>query len=700
MSHAHYETSGNLAVIRLDNPPVNGLGYDLRKGIVDGLKKAEQDSAIEAVVITGSERAFSGGADISEFNTPRMSREPVLPTVLHHLDTARKPVVAAISGNCMGGGLELAMACHYRIARPDAQIALPEVKLGLLPGAGGTQRLPRLIGAEHALNLIVSGSTVAAKQFEGSALFDEFAEGDLMEAATEFAKKVVSENRGIRRVRDLKVRHANPEGFTMFARNTVGAVAKDYPAPPKCVDAVAASMTHPFDKGIDVERKAFSELLQTPESAALRHAFFAERLTSKIKDVPADTPTRDLHSVGVIGAGTMGTGIAINFLNAGIPVHMVEMKQEGLDRGIAHIQGVYEGRVKRGKIGEDEARAAMDLLTTSLDYDGLTDVDLVIEAVFEEMGVKQSVFETLDQVCKPGAILASNTSTLDINRIAGFTSRPGDVIGLHFFSPANIMKLLEVVRGDRTSRDVLATAMKLARTIRKTAVVSGVCDGFIGNRMINQYQREALLMLQEGASVQQIDKAMEKFGFAMGPLRMADLAGGDIGWAIRKRQYEENPGMKRMVVADRLCEMGRYGQKTSAGFYRYEPGNRNALHDPEVDRVVEEVRAELGIKPRKVSNQEILERCVYALVNEGARILEEGIAQRASDIDMVYLTGYGFPVFRGGPMHYAEQVGLPNVIRSMEAFAENPQAETGFWEPAPLLARCADEGRGFDETSQ
>jgi len=466
------------------------------------------------------------------------------------------------------------------------------------------------------------------------------------------------------------------------------------------VDAVAASMTMPFDKGVEVERKAIGELLQTPESSALRHAFFAERLTSKIKDVPSDTPTREINSVGVIGAGTMGTGIAINFLNAGIPVHIVEMKQEGLDRGIAHIKSVYEGRVKKGKMSEDKAKAAMDLLSTSLTYDALKDVDLVIEAVFEEMGVKQKVFETLDATCKPGAILASNTSTLDVDKIASFTKRPEDVIGLHFFSPANIMKLLEVVRGEKTAKDVLATAMKLAKTIKKTAVVSGVCDGFIGNRMIGPYQREALLMLQEGASVQQIDKAIEKFGFAMGPLRMADLAGGDIGWAIRKRQYAEKPDTKKMVVADRLCEMGRYGQKTGAGFYRYEPGNRNALHDPEVDKVVDEVRAELGITPRKISNQEILERCVYALVNEGARILEEGIAQRASDIDMVYLTGYGFPIFRGGPMHYAEQVGLPNVVRAMEPFAENPHTEVGFWEPAPLLARCAAEGKGFDEKSQ
>ena len=696
MSSAHYEVNGHNAVIRLDNPPVNGLGLELRRGIVDGIRKAEADDSVKAVVLIGSDRAFSGGADISEFGTDKAMAEPILTTVINYVESSRKPVIAAISGACMGGGLELALGCHYRIAKPDAQIALPEVKLGLLPGAGGTQRLPRVIGAEHALNMIVSGSVVPAKQFKGSALFDEIVDGELLDAATAYATKVVNENLPLKKVRDLKSKHPNPEGFFMFTQNTVGALAKNYPAPLKCVEAVKAAVTMPFDKGMEVEREAFVNLMQTPESSALRHAFFSERLTSKIADVPSDTQTRDIRSVGVIGGGTMGTGISINFLNAGIPVTLVEMKQEGLDRGIEAIRKVYEGRVKKGRMSEDDAKAKMALVTPSLTYDDLKDADLVIEAVFEEMGVKQSVFEKLDEVCKSGAILASNTSTLDLNKIASFTKRPEDVIGLHFFSPANIMKLLEVVRGDKTAKDVLATAMKLAKTIKKTAVVSGVCDGFIGNRMVNQYQREALLMLEEGASVQQIDKAIEKFGFAMGPLRMADLAGGDIGWAIRKRQYEENPDMVKMVLADRICEMGRYGQKTGAGFYRYEPGNRNALPDPEVDKVVDEVRAELGITPRKISNQEIVERCVYALVNEGAQILDEGIAQRASDIDMVYLTGYGFPVFRGGPMHYAEEVGLPNVVRAMQAFTEDRHTQPGFWEPAALLAKRAEEGKGFD----
>ena len=697
MSTAHYDSNGNVAVIRLDNPPVNGLSLELRQGIVEGIKKAEQDDTIEAIVITGSDKAFSGGADITEFGTPKVMQEPILTTAIHYVDTAKKPVIAAISGNCMGGGLELALGCHYRVSTPDAQLALPEVKLGILPGAGGTQRLPRVIGVEHALNMIVSGTPVPAKQFQGTPMLDEVVDGDLMEAALAFARKVVADKMPLKKVRDLKVKHPNPEGFFMFARNTIGAMAKHYPAPLKCLEAVEASVKKPFDEGMKVEREGIKQLMQTPESAALRHAFFAERKTSKIADVPSDTPTRDIKKVGMIGAGTMGTGISINFLNAGIPVTIVEMKQEGLDRGVEAIRKSFEGQVKKGRMTEEKARARMDLLTPSLTYDDLKDVDLVIEAVFEELGVKEQVFTKLDEVCKPGAILASNTSTLDVNKIAAFTKRPEDVLGLHFFSPANIMKLLEVVRGDKTAKDVLATAMKLAKTIKKTAVVSGVCDGFIGNRMINQYSREALTMLEEGASVQQIDKAIEKFGFAMGPLRMADLAGGDIGWAIRKRLYAENPDMKKNLIADRLCEMGRYGQKTGAGFYRYEPGNRKALHDPEVDKVVEECRKEMSITPRKISNQEIVQRCVYALVNEGARILEEGIAQRASDIDMVYLTGYGFPVFRGGPMHYAEQVGLANVVRDMEPFAANPNTQKGFWEPADLLAKCAAQGKGFDQ---
>jgi len=695
MSSTSYDIHGRVAVISMDNPPVNGLGYELRRGILDGIRKAEADDKVKAVVIIGSEKAFSGGADISEFGTPKAMAEPNLNTVLHFLDTTDKPVIAAVGGIVMGGGLELAMACHYRVVKPGTQVALPEVKLGILPGAGGTQRLPRLIGVEQALNMIVSGATVPSEQFKGSPLFDEYVDGDLLEGALAYAEKAIDENKPVRRVRDMPCGHPRAEAFFLYARNAVGSMSKNYPAPLKCVDAVEAAATKKFDEGLKVERDAITYLLNTSESVALRHAFFAERAASKIADVPKDTPAREIKKVGVIGAGTMGSGISINFLNAGIPVTILEMKQENLDRGVEHIRKTFERQVAKGRMTEDKAKERMALLNPTLSYNDLADMDLVIEAVFEEMGVKQKVFETLDQTVKQGAILASNTSTLDLNKIASFTKRPADVVGMHFFSPANIMKLLEVVRGEKTDKDVLATVMQIAKKIKKTAVVSGVCDGFIGNRMINKYQGEALIMLEEGASPQQIDSAIEKFGFAMGPLRMADLAGGDIGWAIRKRLYEEYPDMKRMVIADRLCELGRYGQKTGAGFYRYD-GGRDPKHDPEVDKIIDECRKEMGITPRKISSEEIVKRCVYALINEGARILEEGIAQRASDIDMVYLTGYGFPVFRGGPMLYADSVGLMNVARDMRAFAENPYTDSGFWQPAPLLAKLADEGKTFN----
>ncbi len=694
MSSTQYQVHGRVAVISMNNPPVNGLGYELRRGIVDGIKQAEADDNVKAVVIIGNDRAFSGGADIREFGTPKATAEPNLLTVINYLDTTTKPVIAAIGGVCMGGGLELALGCHFRIAKPDTQVALPEVKLGLLPGAGGTQRLPRLIGLEPALNLIVSGQSVPAGMFMGTKLFDEFSQGDLLQDALALAEKVIEEQRPIKRVRDMKVEHEHPEAFFLWARTGISQMAKNFPAPLKCVDAVEASVFKSFEEGMKVERECFTQLMMSDESRALRHIFFADRAASKIPDIDDSVPTREIKSVGIIGAGTMGSGISINFLNAGIPVVILETKQEALDRGVANIRKVYEDRVARGKTSRDKADKALSLLKPTLSYDDLKDVDLVIEAVFEEMSVKETVFKKLDEVCKPGAILATNTSTLDVNKIASFTSRPQDVIGLHFFSPANVMKLLEVIRGDKTGKDVLATAMKLAKTIKKTAVVSGVCDGFIGNRMINVYAREAMILVNEGASPQQVDNAIEKFGFAMGPFKMSDLAGGDIGWAIRKRKYAENPNFPRAIIADRLCEMGRFGQKTGAGYYRYE--GRTALPDPVVDEVIEQARKEMGITPRKISDEEIVQRCVFALVNEGARILEEGIAQRASDIDLVYLTGYGFPIHRGGPMLYADMVGLMNVVRAMEGFARNPHTDSAFWQPAPLLAKLAAEGKTFN----
>jgi 3-hydroxyacyl-CoA dehydrogenase len=497
-------------------------------------------------------------------------------------------------------------------------------------------------------------------------------------------------------VRNLPCKHPLGDAYFQFARNMVKGMAKGFPAPIKCVDAVEMATQRKFDEGMRLEREIFTNLMFTPESKALRHIFMAERAASKIPDVPPDTPQREIKSVAVIGAGTMGGGISMNFLNAGIPVKILEMKQEAIDRGIATIRKNYESQVKRGKLKQDKYEQRMSLLTPTLDYNDIKDADLVIEAVFEEMGVKQKVFEKLDEVMKPGAILASNTSTLDVNKIASFTKRPQDVVGLHFFSPANVMKLLEVVRGAKTGKDVMATVMTVAKKIKKTAVVSGVCDGFIGNRMIEQYSRQAGFLLDEGATPQQVDKAIERFGFAMGPFRMGDLAGNDIGWAIRKRRAQERPNMLYSRTADKLCELGRFGQKTGAGWYDYQAGKRDAIPSGLVNKMIEDHRKELGITPRKISDEEIVQRLVFALVNEGARIVEDKIASRASDIDMVYLTGYGFPIQRGGPMLYADQVGLFNVAQAMKRFQTNPRDDAKFWEPAPLLARLAAEGKTFN----
>ena len=691
---ARYETRGEVALITLDNPPVNGMSHAVRLAALEGLDRALADANVKAVVLTGAGKAFSGGADIREFNTPKMLAEPTLRTLITAFEQSAKPVVAAMHTVAMGGGLELPLGCHFRVAAPGTQVALPEVKLGLLPGAGGTQRLPRAIGLEAALNMIVSGASVPSEQLAALGLFAEIIEGDFVEGAVAFAKKVVAEKRPLELLRNRKVKHDNPEAFLQFARNTVGAMSKNFPAPLKCIDCVAASVDKPFEEGLRIEREGFTDLLMGPESRALRHAFFGERAAGKIADVPEDTPRRKISKVAVIGAGTMGGGIAMNFLNAGIPVTILEMKQEALDRGVATIRKNYEGTVKKGRLTEARMAERMALLKPSLDFKDMGDADLVIEAVFEEMGVKETVFRQIDALARPGAILATNTSTLDVNHIAAVTKRPQDVLGMHFFSPANVMKLLEVVRGEKTAKDVLATVMDLAKKIRKTAVVSGVCDGFIGNRMLKYYAGEANALLEEGASIQQIDKAMEKFGMVMGPFRVGDLAGNDISWSIRKRQYAEDPKRQKLVIADALCEAGRFGQKTGAGWYRYEPGKRDPIPDPVVDKIVEEGRRKLGITPRKISNEEIVERCVYALINEGARILEEKIAQRASDIDMVYLTGYGFPVFRGGPMLYADMTGLIAIERAMKRY--RAQTRNPFWEPAALLARLAAEGKTFN----
>jgi 3-hydroxyacyl-CoA dehydrogenase len=698
---ASYELQGDVAVITLANPPVNGLGYDTRRDIAAGVDKAMADAAVKAVVITGGGKAFSGGADIKEFGSPKAIAEPNLLSLIRQLEGCTKPVVAAINGTCMGGGLELSLGAHYRIALAGVDVALPEVKIGLIPGAGGTQRLPRVLGVETALNVIVSGDPVKSEllaSVPGQKLFDQVVNENVVGAAVTFAREKAAEHaagKPLPLVRDLKAKHPNADAYFQFARNMVKGMAKNFPAPAKCVDAVEASVKRKFDDGMVYEREVFTALMLTPECKALRHAFFGERAASKIPDVPEDTPQRKVAKVAVIGAGTMGGGISMNFLNAGIPVTILEMKQEALDRGIATIRKNYEAQVKKGKLKQDKYEQRMALLSTTLSYDEIKDADMVIEAVFEEMGVKEKVFKTLDEVMKPGAILATNTSTLDVDKIAAFTKRPQDVIGTHFFSPANVMKLLEVVRGAKTAKDVLATVMSLGKKIRKTAVVSGVCDGFIGNRMIEQYSRQAGFLLEEGCTPAQVDKAIEKWGMAMGPFRMGDLAGNDIGWAIRKRRYVEKPNMRYSKTADLLCEMGRYGQKTGAGWYDYVPGKRDAIPSQVVVEMIEKHRKELGITPRQIGDEEIVHRLVYALVNEAAKILEEGIASKASDIDMVYLTGYGFPLFRGGPMCYADQQGLFNVVQRMKQFAANPHDDAVFWQPAPLLAKLAAEGKSF-----
>ena len=689
-----YAVHGPVAVVTLNNPPVNGLGHALRSGIVAALDQALADPQVQAIVLTGSARAFSGGADVREFGTPKAGQEPTLPSVIRALDGATKPVVAAIAGVCLGGGLELALGCHYRVALPDASLGLPEVKLGLLPGAGGTQRLPRLIGLEPALNMIVSGQPVPANAFAGTPLVHALIEGDLVEGAVAFAAQVAARGEPLPRARDLKVKQPNADAFLQFARNTVAAASKPFPAPLQCVEAVAASLK-PFDEGLQTERTLFQALMQTPESRALRHVFQAERAAAKVPGLPEGTVLRPIARVGVIGAGTMGGGITMNFLNAGIPVVLLEMKQEALDRGLATIRKNYENSMKKGKLKPEQVEQRMGLITPTLEYAALKDADLIVEAVFEEMGVKEAVFRQLDAVAKPGAILASNTSYLDIDRIATFTQRPQDVIGLHFFSPANVMRLLEIVRGAQTAPDVLATSLQLAKQIKKVAVVSGVCDGFIGNRMLARYGAAAQGLINAGALPQQIDGALQKFGLAMGPFRMGDLAGLDIGWATRKRKAVEAGVEMKPIVADKLCEAGRFGQKTGAGWYRYEAGNRTPLPDSVTEQLIADYRAAHGITPRKISDEEIVERCIFALVNEGARILEEGIAARASDIDLVYLNGYGFPLHRGGPMLYADTVGLPQVVRSLRRFAAEPGADAS-WQPAPLLVRLAEEGRSFN----
>lgn len=693
MTQSSYSRRDSIAVISFGDPPVNSLGYETRAALMQNLEAAAADAGVAAIVITGNHGMFSGGADIREFGKPAASTSPTLHDILAWLDASEKCVVAAINGICLGGGFEIALACHGRVAAADAKLGLPEVRIGLLPGAGGTQRLPRLVGIARALDIIVKGEPVPATGLADTGLLDAVADSDPVAAAVDKAHEL--SGAPPRRARDVTVDANGAAQACEAARAAVRRSAPHDRAALSAIDAVEASLK-PWEKGLATERSLFLELLGSPESKALRHAFFAERAAAKIDDLPAGTPTREIANAAVVGGGTMGTGIAMTFINAGIPVRLLEVDQAALDRAVERIRDTYDSRLARGRMtGEAHARS-MALLTPVLAYADIEDADIVVEAVFEEMPVKEGVFRTLDETMKPGAILATNTSTLDVNRIALATRRPADVVGTHFFSPAHVMRLLEVVRGSATGADVLATVMKLAKRIRKVAVVSGVCDGFIGNRMLHQYVKQAGYMVEEGATPEQVDAALESFGMAMGPFRMGDLAGNDIGWSIRKRRYAENPGFAYPSIGDRLCELGRFGQKTQAGWYDYEPGDRTARPSPVVAELLDEHRASLGIEARRIDDAELVERTIFALVNEGAKILDEGIAARASDIDVVYLTGYGFPRWRGGPMFYADQVGLPTVEQRIRAFAGIAHGDPGFWTPAPLLARLAASGGAFD----
>jgi 3-hydroxyacyl-CoA dehydrogenase len=679
---------GRVAVLTVDNPPVNALSQHVRQGLHDGIKQAQADSAAQAIVIVCAGRTFIAGADITEFGKP--PAEPSLHGVLDMIEGSSKPVVAAIHGTALGGGLEVALACHYRVGVKDARFGLPEVKLGLLPGAGGTQRLPRVVGPERALQMIVGGDPIRADEALKSGLIDEIVDGDLAAAGVTFAEKVLNEKRPLKKIRDLDDKIAaakgNPQIFADF-RKSVARQTRGFRAPENCIKAVEAAVNLPFDEGIKRERELFQELMKSPESKAQRYFFFAEREAAKIPDVPASTPAKDIKKAAVIGAGTMGGGIAMNFANVGIPVTVVEVQQEALDRGLGIVRKNYEATASRGRLTAADVEKRMGLITGTTDWNAIKDADIVIEAVFEEMPIKKEVFAKLDGLAKPDAILATNTSTLDVNEIASATKRPESVIGTHFFSPANVMRLLENVRGAKSSPTAISTVMSLGRRINKVPVLVGVCHGFVGNRMLHQRGTQAEKLILEGALPHQVDKVLTDFGFPMGPFAMSDLAGLDVGWRIRKGLGRKSP------VADRICELGRFGQKTGSGYFRYEKGDRTPIPDPDVEKIIVDVATEQGITRRHISEEEILQRLLYPMVNEGAKILEEKMAIRASDIDVIWVYGYGWPVYRGGPMFWADQIGLKSFRDKLLEFKK--QSGDAFWTPAALVDRLANEGKGF-----
>jgi 3-hydroxyacyl-CoA dehydrogenase len=686
----------DIAIITINNPPVNALSPGVPEGIAEAIEQIDKDASVKAAVLIGGGKTFIAGADIAEFGkitSGKNQRGLSLVPILQRIEDCTKPVVMAIHGQAFGGGLETAMAGHYRVAATGAVVGQPEVKLGLIPGAAGTQRLPRLAGVAKALEMCVEGNPIKAKDALAAGIVDKLIEGDLLAGAVAFAREIAGKPAPKTRERNEKL--GTPEqNAPIFAaaRDAARKKARGLMAPMAAIDAVEAATKLPFEQGVEFERKLFTECLFSDQSKALIHVFFGERQVAKIPDVPKDTPTIPINTAAVIGAGTMGGGIAMNFANAGIPVLLKETEQAALDRGINTIRKNYDNSVKKGRFTQQQMDDRMKLIKPTLTYDGFESVDIVIEAVFEGMALKKQIFGDLDKICKKGAILASNTSTLSIDEIASATSRPEAVIGTHFFSPANVMRLLEIVRGKATSKSVIATCMQLSKKLGKVGVLVGNCRGFVGNRMFGPYRREAQFMVEEGSTVEAIDKAMYDYGLAMGPLAVGDLAGLDVGWRIRKEyKHLEKPGERQPIAEDKLCEMGRYGQKTGAGWYKYDE-NRRAIIDPEVEANVRKWAAEAGVKQHAISKEEIVDRLLYALVNEGARILEEGFALRAVDIDVIYLTGYGFPAHRGGPMWYADTVGLKKVYERIQEFHK----EHGeIWAPAPLLKRLAEEGKSF-----
>lgn len=690
-----YSREGSVGVIAVNYPPVNALSHAVRSGLVAALEQGQKDSETKVLLLVCEGRTFIAGADIREFGKPM--QEPSLPVVVEQFENSGKPLVAAIHGTALGGGLETALGCHYRVALSSAKVGLPEVKLGLLPGAGGTQRLPRLAGAQKALEMITSGEFVGAKDALAFGIVDAVDDGtDVKAAGLAYAKQIADEDKPVRRVRDLTDKIAADKDSDIFEqfRATLQKKARGQFSPFKCVDAIEAAFNLPFPEGVKRERELFMECMDSPQRGGLIHSFFAEREVSKVKGLSKDTTVRDVKSVGIIGAGTMGGGIAMNFANVGIPVTIVEMKQEALDKGLGIIRKNYESSAKKGRITQQQVEDRMALVTGSLNYDDFNDVDLVIEAVFENMAVKKEIFGKLDGVCKPGAILASNTSTLDIDEIASATKRPEDVVGMHFFSPANVMRLLENVRGSKTSDEVKATVMTVAKKIKKVGVLVGNCHGFVGNRMLHKRGAEAMALVNEGATPQQVDKVLTDLGYPMGQFAMSDLAGIDVGYRIREelRNAGENVAPSWM---DKLAEQNRFGQKTMAGVYKYEEGSRKPIPDPEVERIIEDFRKEQGIDSREITDQEILERCMYVMVNEAAKILEEGIADRALDIDVVWIYGYGFPAYRGGPMFWADQIGLDSILAAVEKY--HGDVGGAQWEPAPLLKQLVADGKTFGD---